>query len=160
MNGDIITYGATGLAFIAITAVGLVFAGGDRGKQSKRMKAISDGSSSRGRAADAGAARRKQMADATKALRDREEATRKKRTVGRTIEDRIKQAGLEIPISTFWIASAVIGVLAAGGTFFAGFNKDFQILVCAGIGFAAAFGVPRWALSAAIKGRQKKFITS
>ena len=41
MNGDIVTYGAAGLAFIAITAVGLVFAGGERGKQSKRMKAIS-----------------------------------------------------------------------------------------------------------------------
>ena len=158
MNGDIITYGIAGLAFIAFAAVGLVFAGGDRGKQSKRMKAISDGSAGRGRANDAGAMRRKQMADTTKALRDREAATRQKRTVGKTIEDRIKQAGLNIPLQTFWIASLVIGVAAGGGMFFAGFNKDFQILVSAGIGFAAAFGVPRWALSMAIKGRQKKFI--
>src|SRR5262245_23566478 len=110
MNGEIITYGAAGLAFIAITAVGLVFAGGDRGKQSKRMKAISDGSTGRGRAADANATRRKQMADATKALRDREAAVREKRVVGKTIEDRIKQAGLSIPVSTFWIGSLIIGV--------------------------------------------------
>ena len=40
MNPDIITYGAAGLAFIAITAVGFGFAGSGRGKQSKRLKAI------------------------------------------------------------------------------------------------------------------------
>ena len=40
MNPDIITYGAAGLAFIAITAVGFVFAGSSsRGKQNKRLKA-------------------------------------------------------------------------------------------------------------------------
>ena len=82
MTPDMMTIAIAGLAFIAIAAVGFVFAGGDRGKQTKRIKTISDGS--RVRVGDTGAAaRRKQMDVTTKALRDREEANRKRRTVGR-----------------------------------------------------------------------------
>ena len=81
MNPDIITYGAAGLAFIAITAVGFVFAGSGRGKQSKRMKTISDGGRTGRGGADVNAVRRKQMADATKALRDREAANRRSNAV-------------------------------------------------------------------------------
>ena len=161
MNPDIITYGAAGLAFIAITAVGFVFAGSSsRGKQNKRLKAISDGGrGARVSGADANAARRKQMADATKALRDREEANRRNRAVRTTIEDKIKQAGFSFPVSSFWIASGIAGVLTTGGLLFAGLNKDTQILISLGIGFAAAFGLPRWMLGMAIKSRQKKFIS-
>ena len=74
MTPDMMTYAIAGLAFVAIAGLGLAFAGGaGRGKQSKRLKAISDGSARRGGAADAAsAARRKQMNATTKALRDRE----------------------------------------------------------------------------------------
>jgi tight adherence protein B len=154
MNADILTYGAAGLAFIAITAIGFVFAGADRGKQSKRMKSISDGGRP-GRNVDAGAARRKQMDATMKGLREREEATRKKRSVGRSIEDRIKQAGLTFPVLHFWIASAVISVGAGAGVFIAGFGP----WVALGVAFAAGLGVPRWLLGMAISGRQKKFVS-
>jgi tight adherence protein B len=153
MSPELLTYALAGLAFIAITAVGFAFAGGDRGKQSKRLKAISDGGARRG-GADANAARRKQMADQTKALRDREEAVRKKRTVGRSIEDRIKQAGFDFPVSYFWIASAIIGAVAGIGVFVAG----FEYYVAGGVAFTAALGLPRWALAIAIGMRQKKFV--
>lgn len=160
MTPEILTYVIGGLAFVAIAGLGMVFAGGQgRGKQSKRLKQISDGSRSRGGAADlASAARRKQMDATSKALRDREEANRKKRA-GKSIEDKIKQSGLNITIPMFWMGSAVSGVVAFGGMFFgAGFNQDMMILVSAAIGFAAAFGLPRWFLGMAIASRQKKFI--
>jgi tight adherence protein B len=159
MNPDIVTYGAAGLAFIAITAVGFAFAGGGRGKQSKRLKAISDGNP-RARNVDANALRRKQMADATKALRDREEANRRNKASRASIEDKIKQAGFNFTVSTFWIASAITGLVAGGGALFAtGFKTEpLQLLICAGVAFAAAFGLPRWVLGSAIKRRQKKFI--
>ena len=146
MTPDMMTIAIAGLAFIAITAVGFVFAGGDRGKQTKRIKTISDGS--RVRVGDTGAAaRRKQMDVTTKALRDREEANRKRRTVGRSIEDRIKQSGLNITMPMFWIGSAVSGVAAAGGMFFgAGFNEGMMMLVPLGIGFAAI-----WATCCAVQ---------
>jgi tight adherence protein B len=155
---DLITYAAAGLAFIAIAAVGFTFAGGGagRGKQSKRIKAINEGT--RGRAVDANAARRKQMDATTKALRDREQATRKKRSIGKSVEDKIKQAGLNITVPMFYAGSLVAGALAGGGMFIAGFNKDLMILVCIGVGFAAAFGLPRWILGMKISGRQKKFV--
>ena len=50
MTPEMMTYAIAGLAFIAITALGFAFAGGGRGKQSKRMKSISDGT--RGRSGD------------------------------------------------------------------------------------------------------------
>lgn len=159
MELDIVTYGAAGLAFIAITALGFAFAGGGRGKQTKRMKAISDGAA-RVRGADTNALRRKQMADTTKMLREREEANRKNKAFKATIEDKIKQAGFDFPVSTFWIASAIAGVVACGGAFFAtGFSTEpLQLLICAGAAFVAALGLPRWVLGMAIKGRQKKFV--
>lgn len=158
MTPEMMTYAIAGLAFIAITGLGFAFAGGGRGKQSKRMKDISDGA--RGRGGDpALAARRKQMESTTKALRDREEANRKRKSIGRSIEDKIKQSGLSITVPMFWVFSAVAFVVAGAGMFFgAGFNEGPMMLVPLGIAFAAGFGLPRWVLGMAIAGRQKKFI--
>jgi tight adherence protein B len=160
MSPDIITYGAAGLAFIAITAVGFVFAGSGRGKQSKRMKTISDGGRAGRGGTDVNAARRKQMADATKALREREAANRKSKVFKATLEDRIKQAGFSFPVSTFWIGSAIAGVVVGAAAFYmSGFSTEtVPLLSCVGAAFAAAFGLPRWVLGMAIAKRQKKFI--
>lgn len=160
MTPDLITYAIAGLAFVAIAGVGMVFAGGDRGKQSKRLKAISDGTRRGGNATEAaGLARRKQMDATTKALRDREEANRKKKA-GKSLEEKIKQSGMNITIPVFYMASAAAGV----GTFVALFlgpqlNSDMMLLANAGISFAAAFGAPRWFLGMKIAGRQKKFVS-
>jgi tight adherence protein B len=157
---DLITYAIAGLAFVAIAGVGMVFAGGDRGKQSKRLKAISDGTRRGGNATEAaGLARRKQMDATTKALRDREEANRKKKA-GKSLEEKIKQSGMNITIPVFYMASAAAGV----GTFVALFlgpqlNSDMMLLANVGISFAAAFGAPRWFLGMKIAGRQKKFVS-
>ena len=160
MTADLLLYAIAGLAFIAITGLGFAFAGGDRGKQGKRIKAIGEGGASRGRSADtANLTRRKQMDATMKGLRDREQAARQKRRAGKSIEDRIKQAGMTIPVSSFHIASVVIGLVAAVGTYLAGMNESWKLLVCLAVGFAAAFGLPRWLLGMAITGRQKKFIS-
>lgn len=159
MTPDMMTYAIAGLAFVAIAGLGMVFAGGDRGKQSKRLKAISDGARRSGGAEAANAARRKQMDATTKALRDREEANRKKRA-GASLEDKIKQSGMNITIPMFYMASAVSGVVTFGGLFFGmKLNEGMMLLAAAGISFAAAFGLPRWFLGMKISGRQKKFIS-
>lgn len=159
MTPDLMTYAIAGLAFVAIAGLGMAFAGGDRGKQSKRLKAISDGARRGGGAEAANLARRKQMDATTKALRDREEANRKKRA-GASLEDKIKQAGMNITIPVFYMASAVSGVVTFAGLFFGmGLNEGVMLLAAAGISFAAAFGLPRWFLGMKIGGRQKKFIS-
>jgi tight adherence protein B len=159
MTPEIMTYAIAGLAFIAITALGFAFAGGaGRGKQSKRMKNISEGA--RGAKGDpALMARRKQMESQTKALRDREEANRKRQVAGRSIEDRIKQSGLNITVPMFWAFSAVSTVVVGALMFFgAGFQEWPMVMVPVGMAFAAGFGLPRWVLGMAIAGRQKKFV--
>jgi tight adherence protein B len=151
MNGDMLTYIIAGIAAVAIVALG-VLAPGASGKQSKRVKAISAGSK---RATDANQVRRKAVADNMKGLREREEAIRSKRKVGKSIEDRIKQAGFTFPVMYFWIGSGVIGTVAGVATMIAG----FQYYVAGGVAFAAGLGVPRWALGMAISARQKKFVS-
>lgn len=162
MTPEMMTYAIAGLAFIAITALGFAFAGGgnsaSRGKQTKRVKTITEGS--RGSKGDAAlVARRKQMENQTKALRDREEANRKSRTAGKSIEDRIKQSGLKITVPMFWMFSAVSTVVVGAVMYFgAGFQEWPMVMVPVGLAFAAGFGLPRWVLGMAIAGRQKKFI--
>jgi tight adherence protein B len=125
---------------------------GTSAKHSKRVKAIGAGTK---RAVDSNVGRRKAVADNMKGLRDREQAVRANRKVGKSIEDRIKQAGLTFPVMYFWIGSGVIGTVAGIAVMIAG----FEYYVAGGVAFAAGLGVPRWALGMAIDMRQKKFIS-
>jgi tight adherence protein B len=160
MTPEILTYVLGALAFLVVGGVGFVFAGGSAtssGKAAKRIKSIGEGVGGR-RAVDANATRRKQMDATMKGLRDREEAVRQNRQVGKSIEDRIKQAGFTFPVSTFYIGSAIAAVVAAGVLWFMGFNTGYKILVGVGGVIVAGLGLPRWFLGMAIKTRQKKFI--
>jgi tight adherence protein B len=127
-----------------ILAAGLLFV----------VKAISEGQT-RTRTTDISVIRKKQMADSMKALRDREASTKRNRTVRKTIDARIKQAGLTFTVPAFWIGSAVLGVAAGGAVFFAG----LEYYVAIGAAIAAGLGLPRWLLGMAIGMRQKKFVS-
>lgn len=154
MTDQMMTYIVAGLAALAVAAVGFLLPN-QSGKHSKRVKAIGEGATTKRGGADVNAIRKKQMDASMKGLRNREEALRQKRAVGKSIEDRIKQAGFTFPVMHFWIASGVIGAVAGVGVFIAG----FQYYVAGGVAFAAGLGLPRWALGMAIKGRQKKFVS-
>lgn len=151
MTSQMMTYVIAGLAALAILAIGFLMPKTDA-RQSRRIKAIGVGAK---RATDVAAGRRKAVADNMKGLREREEAIRSKRKAGKTIEDRIRQAGFTFPEMYFWIGSAVIGVTAGVATLVAG----LQYYVVGGVAFAAGFGLPRWLLGTAITMRQKKFIS-
>lgn len=151
MGGDLIVYLAAALGFVAIVGVGFTFAGNGSEAAAKRVKSIGEGA--KGGADPAVAAKRKQMADTMKGLRDREEATRKSRVAGKSIAERIKQAGWSIPVSYFWIASVALAIGAAIGVYVAGFGY----LAAGGIAIGAGLGLPRWFLGMAISSRQKKF---
>ncbi len=153
MGNDLIIYVVAALGFVAIVGVGFTFAGNGNQTASKRVKSIGEGV--KGRADPAIAAKRKQMADTVKGLREREEATRKSRVAGKSIEDRMKQAGWTIPVSYFWIASAVLAVGAGLGVYLA----QLGYAAAAGAAFVAGLGLPRWALGMAISRRQKKFVS-
>ncbi len=157
MDQSMIVYLIAGLAFISVVGLGFAFtSGGATQSQQKRFKQVAVGASSNGSkrnaATDSNALRRKQMADSMKTLRDREEK-RRKDTRGKTIKDKIAQAGWSITPAMFWVGSILFGLAAAGAAWVMGQTY----LVVAGAGFAGALGVPRWIIGMGIAKRRKKF---
>ncbi len=69
---------------------------------------------------------------------------------------RISQAGLDLTEQKFWIISGVLGIATCAVAFFAGGG----LLGALGLGFAAGFGLPRWALSFLKKRREKQFLAA
>jgi tight adherence protein B len=97
---------------------------------------------------------------AQKSRRDTVESTlkeieeRHKKAKSAPISVRIAQAGLKWSKKQFMIISGVLGVAVFLTILFSGFG----LLIAGGLGFAAAFGVPRWLLSFMKKRREAKFL--
>jgi tight adherence protein B len=70
------------------------------------------------------------------------------------LSTKIAQAGLSWSKNQFLMISAGLGLFA----FIAVFIMSGSLLPALGVGFAAAFGVPRWLLSFLKKRREKKFL--
>ncbi len=94
--------------------------------------------------------RRKQLADSLKQIEVREKQ-RKKRL---TLRLMIQQAGLEITVRMFWIASLAFGLVIALGALIAGLPW-FLVPIGAAVGM---FGFPRWLLGYLIRRRQNVFL--
>lgn len=142
------------MAFIVVGGLGFAFAGGDSGggaRANKRLSAVAGGAKlektkARAAAIDQ-AGRRKQIVQNLKANE------RQERKAKLTLESRLRQAGLNVTLRTFWIVSGVLGVVAALVALILHANP----LIALGVGFAAGMGLPRWVLGVLIKGRIKKF---
>lgn len=130
------------VGFLCIAGIGVLALGGQGStvRTSKRLQGMA--SPVRGariaprNPADQATARRKQILTGLK------EADRQERKEKLTIESRLRQAGLSASVSTFWIASGVLGVLAGLIAVIATRNA----LVGLGAVFAVGFGLPRWLL--------------
>ncbi|MFN0193947.1 MAG: type II secretion system F family protein [Aestuariivirga sp.] len=125
----------------------------------RRVKAVTEGGKSQGpqkmslRArlmADAKDGRRKQIQESLKQIEEREKQ-RKKRLTLRAL---ISQAGLDIPVRVYWIASAVAGIVAAVAIFLTG----LPWYVAPAAGFAGFLGLPRWILGFLRTRRQNVFL--
>ncbi len=142
------------LAFITIGGLGWAFVGGgDSSDQAlKRAQTFSapkqnTAAARKAAAANTPEARRKQIVTQ---LQEAERAERKARV---STAARLKQAGLTMPVQTFWIISAVLGVVAVLLPLLFGLN----IFICLGIGVVFGLGLPRWFVSFLGNGRKKKF---
>lgn len=87
-------------------------------------------------------------------LKEFEERNKKQKTVPLSV--RIAQSGLSWSKRQFMIISAVIGVVL----FMLGVIAGAGLLVAAALGFAGAFGLPRWLLSFLKKRREAKFLNA
>jgi tight adherence protein B len=145
------------LAFIAVAGVGFAFAGGDSGqtKVVKRAQLVTGARArdaktaarTKAQAANDPSARRKQI---LKTLREQEKQAKKASV---TLPARLRQAGLSISPTTFWVISGVLGLAVGGVALFIKPNP----LIALGFAFAAALGLPRWVVGFLGKRRTKKF---
>ena len=141
------------LAFITIGGLGWAFVGGGDSSEAAVKRAQSFGGPKQNSAARKAAvantpeARRKQIMDQ---LQESERAERKARV---SLKAKLKQAGLSTTVRTFWIISAVLGVIALVLPFL------FGLHVLAAVGAAVVFGLglPRWVVGFLGKRRMKKF---
>jgi tight adherence protein B len=85
-------------------------------------------------------------------LKELEQRQKKSKSVPLSV--RIARAGLSWSKRQFAVISAIIGL----GMFALGFLAGTGLLVAAGLGFAGAFGVPRWLLSFLKRRREAKFL--
>lgn len=95
----------------------------------------------------------KRRAEISKKLKDSADLNEKSKSKA-NIKQKIMQAGLHISVRQFWIFSIIFAVLSVLLAHLSGQN----LFVCALIGFAALFGVPRLFLRWKAKRRQKAFL--
>jgi tight adherence protein B len=141
------------LAFITIGGLGWAFVGGGDSSDVALKRAEGFGgpkqnnSAKKAAAANTPEARRKQI---MQQLQDSERAERKARI---SLTAKLKQAGLNTKVATFWIISGVLGVFGFLLPLFFGLN----IFIALGLGFAVGLGLPRWWVGMLGKRRRKKF---
>lgn len=95
--------------------------------------------------------RKKQVADTIKDLEERQKANAKV-----SLRQRLDRSGLGIDVKTFWIMSAVLGVVLAVGAFIS--DPTMNPAICAAFGFAGALGLPRFIVTKATNRRYNKFL--
>lgn len=141
------------LAFITIGGLGWAFVGGgDSSDQAlKRAQTFSapkqSAAAARKAVASTPEARRKQI------LEQLQEAERIERKARVNLPAKLKQAGLTLSVRTFWIVSAVLGVVA----FLLPLMFGLNIFICLGVALVFGLGLPRWVVGFLGKGRRKKF---
>ena len=135
-----------GIAYVLV----MPFLSGERTK-GKRIASVAQGRSVatvRG-AAESVSTRKTQVEDVLKELEAKQKS--KKRT---TLKSRIRQAGLNIPVNSYYIASFVSACVIGGGVFLSGSSP-----LVAGLAFVAGgLGLPRLVISRLAKRRQKQFV--
>ena len=142
------------LGFIVIAGVGFVLTtpGGADAKTLKRAQVIAGGAeareaSRRRPAASAQEQRRKQL---LKTLKDQDRENKKARV---TIEAKLKQAGLNMKVSTFWMISGGLAIFVMLLVLLLRQSP----LIAVGLAFAAGLGLPRWVVGFLATKRVKKF---
>ena len=139
--------------FVAVTGVGLALAGGGgsgSARTNKRVQAVAGGArtpTGRVKTADTAGARRKQI------LQNLKISEQQQRRAKVSLEGRIRQAGLTLPVRTFWIISGVLGGVGLLG----GLAVAHSALVALGAAVVLGLGAPRWFLGFKCKSRGKKF---
>lgn len=123
---------------------------------SKRLKSMQTGGSGSSKGIDTKSEqgrRRKQVADALGDLEEKNKA-REKNISKPPLKTLLKQAGIKMPITRFYVIQAVVGVVS----FFLFLILGSGIFIALGAGFAFGFGFPRWVVGYIRNRRMNKFL--
>jgi tight adherence protein B len=140
------------LMVLALGGAGLVFAGGAREKQQKRLATLAKPQAQlRGVVGgDPNVIKRKNIQQLLKQIENKTAAQKQKLTTRR----RLDQAGLaNVSATVFWMVCGALGAMVALGCFI----TQQGILVIVLSTFAAGLGLPRWVLGFMKARREKKF---
>ncbi|MFJ6025628.1 type II secretion system F family protein [Brevundimonas sp. NPDC092305] len=140
------------LAFITIGGLGWAFVGGGDSSDVALKRAESFGTpkltaAQARKQANTPEARRKQILDQ---LQEVDRAERKARL---SLKARLRQANLSISTTTFWVISAVLGLVLGILPLLFGLN----LIIAGGVALIAGLGLPRWWIGMLGARRRKKF---
>jgi len=144
-----------GLVFIAIVGLGLTLASGPSRVSSKRIKQVRQTRSQRAAVSASEQMAKKRRALTTDALKSLSAQDNKARRERVSVKGMLRQAGLDIPLSLFWLACLGVGV-ALGVTVLV---LGLPLPIAGAALFAGGLGLPRQVLKMLIANRQKKFST-
>lgn len=155
---NIILIAILGLVLIASLGFALAGGGGGSAQLAKRTQAVGARATTTARRQKGAQARspedrRRQISEQLK------EAERRERKSRLTLRARMLHAGLEPDEKRFWIISSVLGGIAFLLPVLLLGHMPFllRLLIAAGAGFAACYGLPRWVLGFMAKRRVAKF---
>ncbi len=168
MDSSLMVFTVAGLAFLALAGIGLAFTSGEGDAAKKRAKAIGAGVSAgkvRGKVHDENSKRRAKTEAMLDNLR-KQDKERRKSITPRDVASKISQAGLELPVTAFWIGSFVLGLVCAfviylsgaDGLVISGISFKSKPVMIAGAFLAGSLGLPRYILGFLTKSRYKKMI--
>mgnify|MGYP003147268188 CR=1 FL=1 len=118
-----------GLAFLTIAGLGIALTGDKSDAARKRAKAIGtggSGASKRDKAMDENAKRRQKTQEMLDTMR-KQDKERRKSIRPQNLSSRLTQAGLDVPVSAFWIFSLVLGMALGGTVYILGFQRWSEV---------------------------------
>lgn len=98
----------------------------------------------------------RQRADIAKKLKEASQEEDKKKKDRTSLREYLTQAGLEVPVSRYWLASAAFAAFAWG---MLELMNNWPPAANVFLTFTAFLGVPKWFLKFKARRRQKKFLT-
>ena len=146
-----VVFAALSLGGLAIGLLFPYFSGqADVNRRARRVTSGQAGAKARTGGKDKSAARRRHIQDTLKQFEEAQKKRRKKLTV----RQMIGQAGLDISMKAFRMASVLVGAIFFIGALIVG----VPIYVAAVAAVVGAFGLPRWFLNYLTKCRREKFL--
>lgn len=155
MDSNLAIIGIALLVALSFAGAGYAVLGpriAERDRVRKRVEAVAGGKGKRKEVSASGGGPRASRRNVQQTLKEIEDA-QKGQKQRLTLRQMIVHAGLELSLQNFIIGSTALGVVVLVALMLGGYPP----LICAGFGFAAGFGVPRWLLGFLARRRQKLF---